>query len=97
MNANTKTSLAVIDRGYQGDLIYGDYLLEKELIYKLAGAAMAVLNELGHGLREKTYERALVLELRHFGIRSDFQLQTPQTPVGKNRSGEKSLAFICVH
>jgi hypothetical protein len=26
----------------------GDYLLEKELVYKLTGAAMAVLNELGH-------------------------------------------------
>jgi len=26
---------------------------------------MAVLNELGHGLREKTYERALCVEFQH--------------------------------
>ena len=29
---------------------------------------MAVLNELGHGLREKTYERALCVEMRHQGL-----------------------------
>jgi GxxExxY protein len=29
---------------------------------------MAVLNELGHGLREKTYERALCVEFHHAGI-----------------------------
>lgn len=29
---------------------------------------MAVLNELGHGLREKTYERALCVELEHLNI-----------------------------
>ena len=29
---------------------------------------MAVLNELGHGLREKTYERALCVEFSHAGI-----------------------------
>ncbi len=34
---------------------------------------MAVLNELGHGLREKTYERALCVELRHQGLK--FQQQ----------------------
>lgn len=39
-----------------------------QLIFRLNGAAMAVLNELGHGLREKTYERALCVELDHLGI-----------------------------
>ncbi len=34
---------------------------------------MAVMNELGHGLREKTYERALCVEFRHEGI--SFQQQ----------------------
>lgn len=29
---------------------------------------MAVLNEIGHGLREKTYERALCVEFSHKGI-----------------------------
>ena len=39
-----------------------DYV-ENDLVYKVTGAAMNVLNELGHGLREKTYERALCIEL----------------------------------
>ena len=38
------------------------YMLEKELVFKITGCAMAVLNEIGHGLREKTYERALCVE-----------------------------------
>ena len=33
-----------------------------DLVYKVLGCAMEVLNELGHGLREKTYERALKVE-----------------------------------
>lgn len=40
------------------------HLEEKELVYKIVGCAMEVLNELGHGLREKTYERALCVEFR---------------------------------
>lgn len=40
-------------------------LAEKDLVYKIAGCAMEVLNELGHGLWEKTYERALCVE---FGL-----------------------------
>ena len=46
----------------------GRECLEKELVYRVNGCAMAVLNELGHGLREKTYERALCVELKHAGI-----------------------------
>jgi len=46
----------------------GRELVEKELTYRVVGCAMAVLNELGHGLREKTYERALCIELRHQGL-----------------------------
>jgi GxxExxY protein len=38
------------------------------LIFELNGAAMAILNELGHGLREKTYERALCVEFNHLKI-----------------------------
>lgn len=37
-------------------------LEEKELVFQIVGCAMEVLNELGHGLREKTYERALCHE-----------------------------------
>ncbi|MEA3486704.1 MAG: GxxExxY protein [Thermodesulfobacteriota bacterium] len=51
----------------------GHELIEKELTFRLVGCAMAVLNELGHGLREKTYERALCVEFQHQGI--SFQQQ----------------------
>lgn len=46
----------------------GRELIEKELTFQVVGCAMAVLNELGHGLREKTYERALCVEMRHQGL-----------------------------
>jgi GxxExxY protein len=39
-------------------------LEEKELVFQIVGCAMEVLNELGHGLREKTYERALCVEFK---------------------------------
>ena len=38
-------------------------LLEKDLVYRIVGCAMTVHTELGCGLREKTYERALCIEL----------------------------------
>jgi GxxExxY protein len=43
-------------------------LVEKDLTFRVVGCAMAVLNGLGHGLREKTYERALCVEFKHQGI-----------------------------
>ena len=39
-------------------------LEEKELVFQIVGCSMEVLNELGHGLREKTYERALCVEFK---------------------------------
>jgi GxxExxY protein len=39
----------------------------KQEVFAIVGAAMEVLNELGHGLHEKPYENALVIE---FGLRS---------------------------
>ena len=39
-----------------------------ELIYKVVGAAMSVHTSIGYGLREKSYERALVVEFRHLGM-----------------------------
>src|SRR5271167_1306279 len=44
----------------------GSILLYKEEVYQIVGAAIEVLNGLGHGLHEKPYENALVVE---FGIR----------------------------
>lgn len=38
-------------------------LILKEEVFEVVGCAMEVLNELGHGLLEKPYENALVVEL----------------------------------
>jgi GxxExxY protein len=35
-----------------------------DIVYQVVGFAMEVINELGHGLREKTYEKALIVELK---------------------------------
>jgi GxxExxY protein len=43
---------------------HGSELVKGSLTYQIVGAAMEVLNDIGHGLHEKPYERALVVELR---------------------------------
>jgi GxxExxY protein len=52
-------------------------MIHQELSGKIIGAAMAMLNELGPGLDEKLYERALVIELRKRGHRVDQQKSFP--------------------
>ena len=52
-------------------------LIEKELVYQIVGCAIAVLNELGHGLREKSYERALCVEFRFQKISYSQQKRYP--------------------
>ena len=42
-------------------------LLAKEEVFQIVGCAIEVLNEMGHGLLEKPYENALVVE---FGLRN---------------------------
>jgi GxxExxY protein len=42
-------------------------LIMGEGVFEIVGCAMEVLNELGHGLLEKPYENAFVVE---FGLRS---------------------------
>src|SRR6266498_4066427 len=37
-------------------------LMLKDEVFRIVGAAMEVINELGHGLHEKPYENALVVE-----------------------------------
>jgi|SRR5882672_3924752 len=49
-------------------------LLLKDEVYQIVGCAMEVLNELGHGLHEKPYENALVVE---FGLRKIPFVQQP--------------------
>jgi len=39
-------------------------LILKQEVFEVVGCAMEVLNELGHGLLEKPYENALVVECR---------------------------------
>ncbi len=41
-------------------------ILHRELVYSVVGCALEVLNTLGHGLHEKPYENALVVE---FGLK----------------------------
>jgi len=52
-------------------------LLEKDLVYRIIGCAMKVHGEIGYGLREKTYERALCVEFRHSGLAYDQQSAYP--------------------
>lgn len=59
-------------------------LLLKEEVYRIVGAAIEVLNYLGHGFHEKPYENALVVE---FGLRAIPVKQQPNYPIdykGKN-------------
>jgi len=53
-------------------------LLFKEEVYRVVGCAMEVLNTLGHGLLEKPYENALVVEFQQQEIP---YAQQPRFPV----------------
>jgi GxxExxY protein len=53
-------------------------LILKEEVFQVVGCAMEVLNTLGHGLLEKPYENAMVVELQDRNI--PFQ-QQPRFPV----------------
>src|SRR5438094_9964979 len=53
-------------------------LLLKEEVFRIVGAAMEVLNEVGHGFHEKPYENALVVEL---GLRGIPYRQQPSYPM----------------
>ncbi|MEO7317704.1 MAG: GxxExxY protein, partial [Chthoniobacteraceae bacterium] len=49
----------------------------KEETHAIIGCAMDVLNGIGHGLREKTYERGLIVEFRSRGISYECQRVFP--------------------
>ena len=53
-------------------------LIFKEEIHRIVGCAMEVLNTLGHGLLEKPYENALVVE---FGLQGIPYRQQPRFDV----------------
>ena len=48
-------------------------LILKEEVYQVVRCAMEVLNGIGHGLHEKIYENALVVEFKLRGIAFDQQ------------------------
>ena len=48
-------------------------LLLKDEVYQIVGCAMEALNGIGHGLHEKIYENALVVEFKLRGIAFDQQ------------------------
>ena len=64
----------------------GSTLLYAEDTEAILGAAMEVLNVLGHGLLEKPYENALAVELRLRGIpfeqQPQFDVMYKNVPVG---------------
>jgi len=53
-------------------------LLLKQEVYQIVGAALEVLNTLGHGLHEKPYENSLLVE---FGLRRIPCAQQPRYDV----------------
>ena len=53
--------------------VNSEKLSKDDPVYKVIGCAMDVLNSIGHGLREKTYERALMVEFRHQGMENETQ------------------------
>lgn len=50
-------------------------LLYKDEVFQIVGAAMEVLNEIGHGIVEKPYENALAVEFRIRNIPFQQQLR----------------------
>ena len=64
-------------------------LLAKEEVFQIVGCAIEVLNTLGHGIVEKPYENALVIE---FGLRNILFRQQPSFDV--LYKGHKVCLFI---
>jgi GxxExxY protein len=56
----------------------GHELILKDEVFAVVGAAIEVLNELGHGLHEKPYENALAVE---FGLQKIPFTQQPRFPI----------------
>ena len=69
-------------------------LILKEEVHRVVGCAMEVLNTLGHGLLEKPYENALVVEL---GLQKIPFAQQPRFPVQYKEItvGEYTPDLIC--
>ncbi len=57
-------------------------LLHKDLVYRIVGYAFEVLREIGHGIHEKPYENALVVECGRHGVTFSQQPRYPVTYKG---------------
>lgn len=64
-------------------------LLAKEEVFQIVACALEVINELGHGIVERPYENALVIE---FGLRNIIFVQ--QRPFDLLYKGNKVGLFI---
>lgn len=69
-------------------------LLEKELCYQIVGYAMNIMNTLGHGFREKTYENALCLEFKLNQV--NFSKQSRYPVIFKNEVIDEFIPDIVV-
>jgi len=69
-------------------------LLEKDLVYKIVGCAMAVHNEIAHGFREKTYERALCVEFKHEGL--DYAQQSSFPLIYRNQKVDEFVPDLII-
>jgi len=61
---------------------HGSGLKHGDITHAVIGCAMEVLNDLGHGLHEKPYENALVIEFDLRGITFEQQRRFPVTYKG---------------
>ena len=52
-------------------------LILKDEVYSVVSCSMEIINGLGHGLHEKPYENALVVEFEHRGIPYEQQKAFP--------------------
>lgn len=68
-------------------------LIEPELSYQIVGAIFTVYNEVGPGLKENVYQRALAEELRAQGIAFRAQVHCPIYFRGKP-IGHRYLDFL---
>ena len=54
-------------------------LIHKDEVFAIVGCAINILNGIGHGFHEKTYENALTVEFTHTGIPYEQQARFPIT------------------
>ncbi|KKT92181.1 MAG: hypothetical protein UW92_C0005G0029 [Candidatus Jorgensenbacteria bacterium GW2011_GWA2_45_13] len=70
-----------------------EHVVFPELSYKIIGAASTVFNELGWGLKEKEYQKALALEFKNSYLHFDEQVFIPIT-YNNTRIGNYYADFI---